>query len=218
MSDVKVWYHVIAAVVGLCVAALIVWFVFGSASEQGAAQDGSAGALAAADNLCGTIDAADITSTETRALAHDNLPALFDAKGPIPAIADSQPKQQDWVDRVHAASGLCIDEIHIDRSGNNNLVTIDMSTIEGLSTDDAAAYAAAVLAQSFTAPFSPLSVTLDATVDGADRNVYITRRAWLAYQVRRKQLDVPHTMHALVQFKQASGTSLRDQLRITGWK
>jgi hypothetical protein len=210
---VKVWYHLIAALVGLALAALIVYLVFGSASQQGAVQDGDAGSLAASEGLCGTIDAADINATETRELASQNLPALFDAQGPIPAIADSQPDQKDWVERVHAAGGLCLDEIRIVPEG----ATIAMSTVDSVDDDTARAYAAAVVAQAFTPPFSPRRVTVTATVGDSDRTIIVSGRAWRAYQVRRRQLGIDHSLSSLIQFRRATGQQFGPDLRILGW-
>lgn len=215
---VKVWYHLIAAVVGLCIAALIVYLVFGNASEEGATQDGDAGALAAAEGLCGTIDPADTTSEETRAVAGENNPALFDAQGPIPAIREDQVDQQAWVNRVTAAGGMCIDEIRIEQSGaTNNLVTISMSTVDGVTDEQARAYAAGVIAQSFTPPFNPRTVTLQATVGDSQRSIVISDRAWRAYQVRRRQLKLQHTIENLVLFRQAVGRQFGADLRLNGW-
>ena len=215
----KVLYHLISAFVGLCVAALIVYLVFGSASEQGAVQDGDAGALASAgEGLCGTIDASDTTSVETRELAGENLPALFDAQGPIPAISADYPEQQDWVERVHAAAGLCTDELRIERSGEtNNVVTVVLSTVDGVDDDTAAAYAAGVIAQTFTDPFNPIRLTVRATVGDSERTIVISRRAWRAYQARRRQLGLPHTIANLKLFKQSTGATFRTDLQIRGW-
>ncbi len=215
----KVWYHVIAALVGLSIAALIVYLVFGSASEQGAAQDGDAGTYAASANLCGSISPAKVNGTKARSLAGENLPALFDAKGPLQGIAASQPDQLAWVERVHAASGLCIDELHIERSGaTSNVVKIAMSTTGDISETDGAAYVAAVLPQVFTMPFLPAQVTVVATIGGTDRTIVMSRRAWRAYDAQRKQLGLTNSVKNLKLFKKAAGASLgRGDLTITGW-
>ncbi len=214
VPSVKVWYHVIAAVVGLALAALIVYLVFGSASEQGAVQDGDAGNLAASEGLCGTIDVADTASADTRALAGANLPALFDQLGPIPAISDEQPAQQKWVERVHAAAGLCIDELRIETTGT----TISMSTVDGVDDATASAYAAGALQQAFTPPFNPRTITLTSTVgdDGAERTIVVSNRAWRAFTVRRKALGLEPTIANLKQFRKASGFAPAD-LKIVGW-
>jgi hypothetical protein len=212
VSFVKVWYHLIAAVVGLAVAALIVYLVFGSASEQGATQDGDAGALAASETLCGTVKPADTSSPTTRKLAGENLPSLSDAKGPFAAISDEQPKQQDWVERVHAASGLCIDELEIVPEGT----AISMSTVDGVSEADAQQYVAGTIAQAFTPPLNPRRVTLVSTVGDSERTILISARAWRAYQARRRQLGIPHSIANLKLFRQASGYKPVD-LRIVGW-
>jgi hypothetical protein len=209
---VKVWYHLIAAVVGLAIAALIVYLVFGSASEQGATQDGDAGVLAASETLCGTVKPTDTSSPATRATAGKNLPTMFDPNGPITAISDTRPKQQDWVERVHAASGLCIDELEILPEGTR----ISMSTVDGVSDDDARQFAAGALAQAFTPPFNPRQVTIVATIGDSERTISMSTRAWRAYQAQRRQLKIPHSITSLKQFRQVAGYKPAD-LRIVGW-
>lgn len=217
----KVWYHVIAAVVGFSVAALIVYLVFGSASEQGAVQDGDAGSLAAGTSLCGTIEPAETTSAETRAKAAESPPALFDAKGPIAAIREDEPEQREWVARVHAAGGLCLDELTIENSTPasgpaTNVVKITMSTTEEVDEAEASAYVGGVLAQAFTPPFSPRSVTVEASVGDTQRTVFVSSRAWRAFEARRRQVDRPATVANLKLFQEASAFGPRD-IRITGW-
>lgn len=212
MHFVKIWYHVIAAIVGLAVAALIVYLVFGSASEQGATQDGDAGALAASETLCGSIAPADTATKKTRALAGKNLPTLVNAQGPFAAISDKEPKQQDWVERVHAASGLCIDELQILPEGT----TISMSTVDNVSEAAARRYAADSLAQAFTPPLNPRHVKIDAAIGDSERTISMSARAWRAYEARRRQLKLQHSIKNLKLFRQASGYKPAD-LRIVGW-
>lgn len=210
----KFWYHLVAALVGLATSALIVYAVFGSASEEGARQEGSAGALSAEGaRLCGTIPPAQTSSQRARRLAAENLPALFDQLGPIPAIADDQPDQKAWVARVHAAGGLCLDEIRIEPAGT----TIAMSTIEGVEEARASAYAAGALAQAFTPPFSPPRVTLRATVGGTERVAVVSQRAWRAFGFHRQARGAPLTMQALAAFRRETSFGPGD-LRVNGWR
>jgi hypothetical protein len=216
---VKVWYHVIAAVVGLATAALIVYIVFGNASQQGATQDGAApGSLDAGGALlCGTITPAEGTSAKARATARDSLPSMSNAEGPIAAISKDHPDQQDWFERVHAAAGLCTDEIRL-VTGNT---TIALSDVEGVTEAEMSAYTAGALAQAFTAPFDPLGctachVSITASVGGTDRTAVVSTRAWQAFQFARKARRQPLTMHALAQFQAVSGYRPAD-LRVKGW-
>lgn len=209
----KLVYHLVAALVGLAIAALIVYVVFGNASQEGARQDGSAGELSAeGSTLCGTVSPADARGDRSVELAGENLPSLFDQQGPIAAIADDKPEQQRWVARVHAASGLCLDEIRIEPDGT----TLTMSTVEGVSADAASRYAAAALAEAFTPPFNPPRVTLRASVDGSERIAVVSRRAWGAFQVRRKDLGQPLTMQSLSRFRAATSFRRAD-IRVRGW-
>jgi hypothetical protein len=210
---VKVWYHLVAALVGLAIAALIVWWVFGHASEQGATQEGSAGALGAAETQCGTITPAELNGEAARATAAKNLPVLANEEGPIPSISDDHPDQKAWFARIHAAAGLCADEIKVD----DKQTTITMSTIDSVSEADASKFAAAAIAEAFTPPLNRSSVKLEATVDGTDRTVVITRRAWNAFQIAREARNRPLDMHSLAQFRQTTSFKPTD-LRVVGWK
>jgi hypothetical protein len=215
---VKVWYHVIAAVVGLAVAALIVYIVFGNASQQGAVQDGTApGSLdqGAGGAMCGSIAPSAGTSAAARKTASANQPSLFTKSG---AISSLKPKdQRDWVNRVHAAAGLCTDEIHIVQGRT----TLAISASSKVSAADISAYTAGALAQAFTAPFNPLGcgachVEVTTTVKGADRSALVSTRAWAAFQFARKSRHLPLTMHALQQFQAASSYRAGD-LAVHGW-
>lgn len=214
----KFWYHLIAAVVGLALAALIVYLVFGTASEEGATQEGSAGALdAGAAALCGTIDPADTTAPKSRQTAERNLPAMYDGDTPIPAITKDRPDQQSWMNRVHAAAGLCTDQIRVEQGHS----TITMSTVDGVSEEAASAYAMGAIAEAFTAPFNPpgcasCRVTLVATVGNGDRTASLTRRAWDAFELRRRALNQPRTMRSLANFRKATSFKPAD-LRLSGW-
>lgn len=209
----KFWYHVVAALVGLAISALIVWFVFGSASEEGATQEGSAGSLSA-ESLCGSITPAKSTSAESRLQARENPPTLYNEEGLIPAISDDKPDQQDWVDRVHAAGGLCIEELRIEQVAGT---TVTLGALDDVSEAEAADFTAGVFAQAFTAPFNPRKVTVNTTVGDSERTAIVSQRAWNAYQIRREALGMQHSMRALVLFRQATSYGPAD-LRIVGWR
>lgn len=213
LHHVKLWYHVIAAIVGLAISALIVYAVFGSASEEGATQEGSAGALSASESLCGTVAPSEVNSEATRKLAHDNLPVLSDATGPIPSISSDKPAQVAWFDRLHAAAGLCLDEVKLEDTGT----TLSMSTVEGVTEAEAGVFAAGAIAQAFSPPLNRPKVTLVATIDGSERTVVVTKRAWNAFQISREARNLPLTMHSLAQFKQASAFG-PSELRVVGWR
>jgi hypothetical protein len=210
---VKVWYHVVAALVGFAAAALIVYWVFGNASEQGARQEGSAGALGASETLCGTIAPSAANSQANRTKAADNLPVLANENGPIPAIRDDKPDQKAWFARVTAAAGFCADEIKVELSAT----TIEMSTTDGVSDDDASAFAAGALAEAFTAPLQRPKVTIVTTVGDDDRTVTMSRRAWNAFKIYREARNLPLTMHTLAQFRRTTSFSNND-LRVVGWR
>lgn len=212
LSDVKLWYHVIAAIVGFAVAALIVYWVFGHASEEGATQEGSAGALGAAETLCGTISPSEATSGSARTAAAKNLPVVSNARGPIAGIRKDKPEQSEWIVRVHAASGLCIDEIRI----LDDEITVDMSTVAAISEADASFFTAAALAQTFTPPLHRDKVTIGTVVGNKERSVAISRRAWKAFEIFRESGNRPLDMQSLVRFRKETSFGAQD-LRVTGW-
>lgn len=213
LTHVKVWYHVVAALVGFAAAALIVYWVFGNASQQGATQDGSAGALGASETLCGTIDPSSANSRANRAKAADNLPVLADQNGPIPAISDKKPDQKAWFARVTAASGFCADEIKVADAET----TIEMSTTKGVSAADASAFTAGALAEAFTAPLQRPRVTIVTAVGDDERRVTMSTRAWGAFKIAREARNLPLTMRTLVQFRRSTSFSSSD-LRVVGWR
>lgn len=208
----KIWYHVIAAVVGLAVAALIVYAVFGSASEQGATQDGTAPtALSDGGSLCGTITAAEGLRQSAITKAAKNSPALFLLDKPIDSINSDRPDQQRWVARVHAGAGLCVDEL---RFGEANAVTLNMSTVDSVSKSDVDAFVMQAIGQAFTAPINPPTVTVELTIGSDVRTIEVSQRAWRLFTARAKQVKQPLTTHNLVLFRKAVKPS---GLAIRGW-
>ena len=212
----KLWYHVIAAVVGFVLAALVVYLVFGNASQQAATQDGSApGSLGSSGLICGTITPGEASSPDTLKLARANQPALFTGNAPVEIRAD-HPEQRTWVARVMAASGLCIDEIRLDTA----TISIAFSAPEKLTTQQAETLVAGALTQAFTAPFAPprsnVAIKLSASIGTSERTAVISVRAWGAYQASRRQLGVPFSMKRLAAF-QRSHTFGAGDLRLVGW-
>ena len=211
---VKVWYHLVAALVGFAIAALIVYWVFGHASEEGATQEGSAGSLGAAETtLCGTITPAQGQDAETRAQASNNLPVLANEDGPIPAIREDRPDQKAWFARIQAAAGFCVDEIKVEPEHT----TITMSTVEDVSDADAGAFAAAAIQQAFSPPLQRPRVTLLATAGDTERTAVVSTRAWKAFEIAREARNLPLDMRTLAQFRQSTSFSNAD-LRVTGWR
>ena len=211
---VKVWYHVVAALVGFAIAALIVYWVFGHASEEGATQEGSAGSLGAAETtLCGTITPAQGASQAMRTKAADNLPVLANEDGPIPAIREDKPDQKAWFARIQAAAGFCVDEIKVEPERT----IITMSTVDDISDADAGAFAAAALKQAFAPPLQRPGVTLVATTGDTERTAVVSTRAWRAFEIAREARNLPLDMRTLALFRQTTSFSNAD-LRVTGWR
>jgi len=206
--------HITAALVGLATAALIVYIVFGSASEQGATQDGAAPEALTATNgqLCGTIKPAASSSPAARKEASANLPAIYNEDGLVPAIRKDEPEQIAWFGRVHAASGMCIDQITVIADAGTS---IELTTTDDVSEADAAAYVGGAVAQVFTPPLKPLKLTFTAGVGETKRTIVISQRAWNAFRVGRGGSG-PMTAPELAAFAKASSFAATD-LRVNGW-
>lgn len=217
LGTVKVWAHIIATLVGLALAALIVYLVFGNASQQGATQDGAApSSVASGESLCGTVTPAEGQSPAARATALEHPPTIIDATGRevVVRATAKAAQQRSWFARVHAASGLCLDEINVPNA-NTGTTTIGMSTVKSVSPEDAAAFAGGAIAASFTAPLRRPAVSLVVLVGREQRSVFVTQRAWSAFLVAGRSRGLGTSVRDLVAFRRSSGFTARD-LRITG--
>jgi hypothetical protein len=206
----KVLYHVLAATVGLAAAGIIVFLVFGAASEQGASQDGRAPRGAGGTTVCGKLPPAATRTPAAQAAAAAALPAMFDPSGPIPGF--EVPEQEAWFARVHAAAGMCTDEIGFVETG---VARLSMSVVPPVTQAQASQYAAGAIAAAFSAPFNPRSVSIEVVSDAGIQRAAVSLRAWQAFTIARRQLGVPLTMESLAQFKQARYRP--SDLTVTGW-
>jgi len=214
---VKVWYHVIAAVVGFSAAALIVFVVFGNASEEGARPSGAAPGSVDTEGtvLCGTILPGAANTPATRSLAAANPPGIASPEGPIASLGRAD--QKAWLSRVHAAAGLCADEVRFGQDfATTGVLSITMSTVDELSDGAASQLAAGTLAQAFTPPFNPRTVTLVTSSGDSTRRAVVGFRAWDNYKVWRTQLRRPLTMSTLTQFR--ANVYRGSDLQVTGWR
>lgn len=205
--------HAVAALVGLALAALIVYLVFGSASQEGATQEGTApgDVRRTGAALCGTVAPAEVRSKQARATALRNLPAIIDELGREVTIAKNRADQRAWFARVHAASGLCLDEIRVAEAETS----IAMSTVDEVSEEAASRYAAEVLAAASRPPLHRDRVTLRVLVGEEERVVSVSRRAWAAFEASREELGLDLTIDDLARFRR--GRFGAGQIRIVGW-
>lgn len=217
----KIWYHVIAAVVGISLAGLIVFLVFGNASRQAATQDGAApGSLdASGGSLCGSIPPAQGATPAARKQGLAHLPTIVSPTGQQVSINTSTldgRAQLAWVARVQAASGLCIDELRIGDKGGRNVIT--MSTVSTVTPVEAAAYAGAVVTAAYTLPLRRTELLVTTFVGDQRRRVFITDRAYNAFQVYRRSNRAGTSVADLRAFRRQVGPGFgAANLRIQGW-
>lgn len=212
-SCVKIWAHVIATVVGLAVAGLIVFLVFGSASREGALQDGTAGNRATEDGaLCGTVAVADINTPAARRTALKNAPAVYNKLDV--QIEFPKASGKAWLARVQASSGLCIDEI---RYGENegDTTSISMSTVKRVTAADASAYTGATLVAAGQQPLANRNISVVTFVGDQKRSVYFSARAYAVFVSQRRALGLGSTVADLIKFRRL--TNFKGDIRINGW-
>ncbi|MCW2949055.1 MAG: hypothetical protein JWN41_68 [Thermoleophilia bacterium] len=212
----KVWSHVIASIVGLLLAGLIVFLVFGNASKEGALQDGTAGGRGSSDGtLCGSIAPAATQTFAARAKALKNPPSLISATGT--AIRLVGARQNAWLARVQAASGLCIDEISIGEGARPT--KISMSTVDGVTEAEASAYTGAALFAANQVPLNHRNVQITTFVGDQKRSIFFTVRAYNAFLAGRAGLRLGTSAHDLVRFRRIIGSGLSGtDIRINGWR
>ena len=207
----KVWFHIIAVLVGFLTAGLIVFLVFGTASREGATQDGAApGIEATSETLCGTIAPADTATPATIAKAKDHLPAIIDPTGKQIA-GFARPNQQAWINRVAAASGFCLDEIEI-----ADTTKMTLSTVKDVSDDEAAAFTGAALMASFQEPLNRPQVEVITYVGDQRRSVAMSERAYLAFSTWQRVNGASSSVTDLVRFSRTARLGAAN-LRILGW-
>jgi len=211
---VKIWAHVIATVVGLALAGLIVFLVFGNASREGALNEDTVVRGSADGSKCGTITVAEIATPKARQLAAKNEPSLVNQAGLARAFSD--PAGTQWLARVQAAGGLCVDEVQFSERGEAGPTKVTLSTVDRVSTAAASAYTGAVFIAAGQAPFNRRDIVVVTFVGNQKRTISFSSRAYLAFIAQRRNLGLGSTVGDLIKFRRlfpgfASG------IRINGW-
>jgi hypothetical protein len=208
--DLKRWLHVVAAVIGVSLAALIVFLVFGRASSQNTIEGTAPGQPPTA---CGTIGPAGAAAPPQSDVdrAAGALPSIIDERGI--EVVPSKRDQIRWFARVHAASGLCATEIAV--RSKEVLVTVIPPDRADVTT--AGAYALATVDQTFTAPLARdvTRITIDSP-EAPPRIVRVSRRAWSAFEAMVDSGNQPRTVAGLTQSARRSGYGKQD-VRTSGW-
>ncbi len=151
--------HVVSAVVGIATAALIVFIVFGSASQNGASQDGDSGHSAQGEESgsgigsnksgnvgCGAYKVPANRNSNAIARARKSLPTVRNQKGV--AVTPSDANQITWFATASAAAGLCMDEISVSQRRH----TVTLSLPENFDRAASGRFVYAVAQELFNAP------------------------------------------------------------------
>lgn len=207
--------HAIAAIIGFAASAAIVVVVFSTADREAASTGGAkpSGASDASATRCTRIPpgkGADATSIAT---ARRSLPPIYDEHQIQVKVTSGS--QLAWFARIHAALGLCTNEVDVAR----RFVTIDVAFPEGTSERDVRAYVFGALVQAFSPPLARSRVHLDVGVGSstsAPRVVEIHADAWNAFQRAHVAMRLPDSFAGLRAFRSKVGYGA-SQIRLTGW-
>ena len=207
--------HILASTVGILIAGLIVFLVFGNASREGATQDGEAPGVvnAAGTSLCGKVPPAETMTPANQAKVADHMPTLLDPTGkPIGGFRPAN--QQQWLVRTVAASGFCLDEI--DLGGDGGVTKLSLSTVADVSPADVAAYTGAALVSAHQPPFNNRTVLATTFVGDQKRSIKMTPRAAGAFATWRQTTGSGTSVVDIINFSRAVRLGAAN-LQILGW-
>ena len=201
----KGWLHVLATFLGLALAGLIVFLVFGQASEQGQVS----GEAPEEETQCTTIAPDRSRSPAAISAATDNVPPVVDAKG---ARVKLTPEERTWIANMHAASGLCLRQVNIRPSQ----WVIQATYPSGVEARQLETYAMDTLSRAFEEPLAQSRVLLETQVDGQARTVNVQVEAWRAFQRSRTAFGVERSVAGLREFSEKTAYDQRF-IRTAGW-
>lgn len=207
--------HITATIVGLLTAGLIVFLVFGNASREGATQDGEAPGVvnAAGTSLCGKVPPAEALTPANVAKAPDQLPTILDPTGrPIGGLQAGA--QQQWLNRLVAASGFCLDEIAL--SGQGGTTQLTLSSVKSVTEPDIAAFTGGALAAGHAAPFQDRGLLVLTFVGDQRRSIKMTRRALDLFATWRQVNQAGSSVGDIVRFSRDVRPGAAN-LQILGW-
>lgn len=207
--SLKRWLHVIAALLGLGLAALIVFLVFGQASEQGSVAGDAPGSAGREDALCGSVNAARGREAGTIKQARSNLPTIINEDGVEVTPRDDQAQ---WFARLQASSGLCIDEVVV----LPQELRISASYPGSMSGGQLDAFAVDALARAFEPPLARTLVRFDTRTGSTKRTIAVRSEAWSAFQTGRAPLGLDRSVAGLRDFAKRTGYD-RQYVNVAGW-
>lgn len=207
------WYHVIAALGGVSMAALIVFLVFGTASQQstteGPAPGGSSSNAAALSPGCGTINPASVLDAEVIRKARGSLPRVM-AQGTT--VKPTRGDQITWLAQVHAATGMCATSINVRSDSSIITIVFDADT----TADVINSFTYSTLSRAFEAPLARRTVRVDIAIGSARRRAVVSHNAWSTFQRTRASLRLDPSIAGLSAAGRRFGFGGRE-LRLTGF-
>lgn len=206
----KVWLHVLAAFLGLALAGMIVFMVFGNASRNAASEGNAPSAQTETADLCGSINATEAFDKGSVSSAHGDLPPILNDKQ-VPVVPN-QPHQITWFAQLHAASGFCLDEIVV----LPRALTVSATFPKSISQAQVDAFAFNTLTQAFKPPLARSSVKLEVLDGEQKRSVTITSEAWNNFVSGRASLGLDPSIDGLREFKREVGYGPA-KLRVSNW-
>ncbi|MFV2070328.1 MAG: hypothetical protein ACC645_25455, partial [Pirellulales bacterium] len=210
-------HHTIAAVAGFVVAALVVFLVFDSADQQGAAQDGDAPIVVGAgpSENCGSIAVADSTDAASIETALAEMPEIVGANGAAVEITDKQ--QLRWFASLHAALSLCADQVSLTPNDNPSQLVVSAMAPADWNKQRASRHAVRMLAAAFdSGPFAVKRVTLTVQHGDATRSINVTRPVWNSYNKNAKRLKLGASIAGFQKLDKRVGFK-PNELKISGW-
>lgn len=207
--NLRRWLHVASALAGLALAATIVYVVFGHASQQGATSGDAPGGVDATAG-CGSIEPVRAGDPKTIEQARDDLPAILDEKQV--EVVPSDPRQVGWFARLHAASGLCIDEVAVLAKA----LVVVTSYPDDTDAGDLDAFTYGTLVRAFQPPLARTTVRINVSSGDREASALVSASAWKTFQRHRAQMRLPASMQGLAAFRRKVGYSARE-LQVTGW-
>ncbi len=213
-------HHLIAAITGFVLAGLMVFFVFGAADEQGAAQDGTAPSISGAAidrdrSGCGAIPASEAGSRDALEAALADPPAILDAEGREVRITDEG--QSRWIARLQAAASRCIDELALRPNTGPDTLALAVTFPQDMGDEAISAHLMELLGVAFARePFVIQVVTMDVGTASGTRSLLVNRLVWQTFRDQRSGLDLPDTIDGLIAIGDRISYN-RNELDASGW-
>lgn len=208
------WHHIIAAFVGLVLAAALVTVAFREADEGGSAQSGDApaglrsDASGATNPECGKRSPAQSRSPKAVNEAKTALPDIYDTAGVQRNVQSDV--QRRWFARIQAFGGNCVDEVTVAPKE----LGVSMTFAKDVSPAQRGAFLIGAMDASFRAPLARRLLKLSWASSTADGEILIRSGAWTQFQQSYKALKLPYTLDGLRAYAKRVGLT-KQELAIT---